>query len=108
MRSFSAPRRQPFCEEFRVRAHTDERGQYEFMSILPARYNNGGQLRPRHIHFRVHGAQHEELVTQLYFADDAFIAADPWASRADAGRIIPLVENEGVLQGDFDLFLQPV
>ena len=94
--------------KFRGRMNTDELGQYEFMSILPARYGNGGQLRPRHIHFRVQGAQHEELVTQLYFADDEFIASDPWASRADAGRIIPLVENEGVLQGDFDLFLQPV
>ncbi len=57
---------------------------------------------------RVQGAQHKELVTQLYFADDEFIAADPWASRADAGRIIPLVEAEGVLQGNFNLFLQPV
>ncbi len=77
--------------KFRGRMTTDEQGQYEFMSILPARYDNGGQLRPRHIHFRVQTAQHEGLVTQLYFAGDEFIAADPWASRADAGRIIQLV-----------------
>lgn len=93
--------------KFRGRMSTDEEGQYEFMSILPARYDNGGQLRPRHIHFRVQTEQHEALVTQLYFAGDEFIASDPWASRADAGRIIQLTEQEEVLQGAFDIYLQP-
>lgn len=91
--------------KFRGRMTTDEQGNYAFMSILPARYDNGGQLRPRHIHYRVQAEQHEALVTQLYFEGDEFIAADPWASRANPDRIVRLEEAEGVLTGTFVIYL---
>ena len=91
--------------KFRGRMTTDEQGNYAFMSILPARYDNGGQLRPRHIHYRVQAEQHEALVTQLYFEGDEFIAADPWASRANPDRIVRLEEAEGVLTGTFVIHL---
>lgn len=93
--------------KFRGRIVTDESGNYEFMSILPAPYDNGGQYRPRHIHYRVQAEQYQELVTQLYFEGDEYIANDPWASKAESGRIIPLKEEEeGILKGSFDINLQ--
>ena len=93
--------------KFRGRINTDAQGYYEFMSILPARYDNGGQLRPRHIHYRVQAPQHEELITQLYFEGDEYISADPWAREADPGRIIPLHDQEEVLEGEFVIYLRP-
>ncbi len=94
--------------KFRGRITADEHGDYAFMSILPAAYDNGGQYRPKHIHYLVAAEQHESLITQLYFEGDKYIAQDPWASKAEAGRIIPLTETEGVLQGSFHIYLQPV
>lgn len=94
--------------KFRGRIETDDNGFYQFMSILPAPYDNGGRFRPRHVHYRVVAGQHESLITQLYFEGDEYIAADPWASRAEAGRIIALAEDQEVLQGTFNIFLAAV
>ena len=93
--------------KFRGRIQTDEQGRYEFMSILPAPYDNGGQFRPRHIHYLVQAQGHEELITQLYFEKDEFIKNDPWASQAEEGRIISLTEKE-TLEGTFNIYLKPV
>ncbi|MEX0609061.1 MAG: hypothetical protein WD016_05490 [Balneolaceae bacterium] len=92
--------------KYRGRILTNDVGEYEFMSILPGRYLNGNQLRPRHIHFMVKAENHMDLVTQLYFEGDEYIEPDPWASEAEAERIIELVEVEGVLTGTFDIKLQ--
>lgn len=92
--------------KFRGRIATDEHGKYKFISILPAPYDNGGQFRPRHIHYRILADQHQELVTQLYFEGDEFIANDPWASQAEPERIITLRKEEGVLRGVFDIHLR--
>lgn len=91
--------------KFRGRIMTKEDGSYSFLSILPAPYKNGDQFRPKHIHFRVWADQHEELITQLYFEGDEFIADDPWARNADEDRIIKLEEKDGVLSGIFNIFL---
>lgn len=91
--------------KFRGRIETDTQGHYEFMSILPAPYDNGGQFRPRHIHYRVHAEGHEELITQLYFQGDEYIENDPWASNAEEGRIISLTEKV-VLEGTFNIYLK--
>ncbi|MEZ4740501.1 MAG: FlgD immunoglobulin-like domain containing protein [Flavobacteriales bacterium] len=93
--------------ELRGRMTTDENGQYAFETIMPGPYLNGAQYRPRHIHYKVSKPGFPTLVTQLYFEGDEYIAADPWASQADAvDRIIPLNaigggQNEGV----FDIVL---
>lgn len=92
--------------KFRGRIKTDEDGYYQFMSILPAPYDNGGQFRPRHIHYRVVAEKHRNLVSQLYFDGDEYIANDPWASKAEPGRIIALQEEEDVLTGSFDIYLE--
>jgi len=87
--------------------YTDANGLYAFESIVPGPYLNGNQYRPKHIHFKVTAPGFPDLVTQLYFEGDPFIAADPWASQADAvERIIPLVPiGENAVEGQFDIVL---
>lgn len=79
--------------EFRYRGkfQTGADGAYEFRSVVPGWYLNGAQYRPAHIHFRVTRPGYTELITQLYFEGDPYIAADPWASDPDAAmRIVPV------------------
>lgn len=87
--------------------YSDANGLYAFESIVPGAYLNGAQYRPKHIHFKVTKPGFPELVTQLYFAGDPYIAADPWASQPDAVlRIIPLATiDEDALEGQFDIVL---
>lgn len=89
--------------------YTAINGSYSFNSIQPGWYLNGAQYRPRHIHYKVSAPGYATLTTQLYFSGDPYIAADPWASQpAAALRIIPLVNNSGTLEGQFDIWLDDV
>ena len=101
---------------FRLRGMmlTDQRGKYEFETIVPGRYpiptnlpgleKYAGLTRPAHIHFRVSESLHVPLTTQLYFKDDPFIAKDPWARRKPSSAIS--LEQEGkFLRGAFDIVL---
>ncbi len=94
---------------FNLRAtfSSDANGQYAFETIMPGAYLNGSQYRPKHIHFRVNKPAFPELITQLYFEGDPYIAADPWASQPDAAlRIIPLnALGGGAQEGVFDIVL---
>ena len=93
--------------KLRATFHSDANGFYAFESILPGPYLNGAQFRPSHIHFRVNKPGFPELITQLYFAGDPYIAQDPWASQPDAAeRIIPLNPlGGGQQEGLFDIVL---
>ena len=82
---------------------TDAHGAYQFETILPGRYLNGSQYRPRHIHFRVSSPGHESLVTQLYFDRDPFLASDPFA---DPSLVIPLSQGEDGYSGQFEIALR--
>ena len=96
-------------QAFNLRAtfSSDANGQYAFETIMPGAYLNGSQYRPKHIHFRVNKPAFPELITQLYFEGDPYIAADPWASQPDAvQRIIPLnALGGGAQEGVFDIVL---
>lgn len=93
---------------------TDERGNYEFETIMPGRYaippnlpgleKYAGLTRPAHIHFRVSESFHIPLTTQLYFKDDPYIAKDPWASRRPT-LAISMKQDGKSLRGNFDLVL---
>ncbi len=87
--------------------YSDENGLYAFESIVPGAYLNGSQYRPKHIHYKVTKPGFPDLVTQLYFEGDPYIAADPWASQADAAlRIIPLASiGDEAMEGQFDIVL---
>ena len=57
---------------------TDAAGRYRFKTIKPAAYPAGpNRMRPAHIHFQVSGRQ-DKIVTQMYFEDDPYNAADPF------------------------------
>lgn len=92
--------------EFKYRGaqYTDALGQYEFISIHAGPYLNGSQYRPSHIHFRVTAPGISELITQLYFVGDPYIAADPWASQPNAAlRIVPINNISGTDTAIFDI-----
>jgi len=78
--------------------------------VVPAAYPAGpGRMRPPHIHFKVIG-QREQLVTQMYFADQEWNDRDPWlqsARRKDA-LIVTLRDapgEPGAKQTSFDIVL---
>lgn len=90
--------------EYRASLYSDALGQYEFTSIHAGPYLNGSQYRPSHIHFRVTAPGIAELITQLYFVGDPYIAADPWASDPDAAlRIVPINNVSGTDTAIFDI-----
>uniref|UniRef100_UPI002869D292 protocatechuate 3,4-dioxygenase subunit beta n=1 Tax=Deinococcus sp. TaxID=47478 RepID=UPI002869D292 len=64
-----------------ARLLTDERGEYELISIRPGAYpwrNHLNAWRPAHIHFSVFGTNFtERLVSQMYFPGDPLMAFDP-------------------------------
>ena len=93
---------------------TDQKGNYEFETIMPGRYpippnlpgleKYAGMTRPAHIHFRVSESLHIPLTTQLYFKDDPYIAKDPWAYRKPS-LAIGLKQDGKFLHGAFDIVL---
>lgn len=91
---------------YRGRVQTDSTGAYAFTAVKPGWYLNGSQFRPSHIHFRVTAPGFTELITQLYFEGDPYIAADPWASSSAAQmRIIPIVDVNGTDTVHFNIAL---
>lgn len=78
---------------FRGQFRTGADGQYAFSTIVPGRYLNGNTYRPSHIHFRITAPGYPELVSQVYFKDDPYLAADPWASKPAAKLRILTLEN---------------
>ncbi len=62
----------------RGQLRTDGNGQFRLTTIHPGRYRAGGQVRPSHIHVKVHGNGHPPLTTQLYFPGDPHNESDPW------------------------------
>lgn len=93
----------------RGRQLTNENGGYEFQTIVPGRYLNGGTFRPAHIHFRVTAPGYKELVSQIYFKDDPFIESDPWASAPEAElRILTIGEVKDCDAVRFDVYLEKI
>lgn len=98
----------PSEDDYKLRGiiRTGSDGAFALETIKPGHYLNGPQFRPSHIHLIVRHPGIEELVTQLYFEGDPYIAIDAAASRPEAaGRIIPLEERTDGLHGIFDLVL---
>ena len=57
---------------------TDSEGQYDFTTLRPGWYLNGGSYRPAHVHVKIWVEDEERLTTQLYFEGDPFNDDDPW------------------------------
>ena len=79
---------------YRGTTYTDESGNYSFRTILPVPYDVGnGNIRPAHFHMMITATGYQPLVTQLYFAGDAHIATDAYASTKQAKSRILDISN---------------
>ena len=72
--------------EYRGQMNTDADGRYQFHTLKPGWYMNGGPYsgtyRPSHIHIKIWIDGVEKLTTQLYFKGDPLLEDDPWAKRS--------------------------
>jgi protocatechuate 3,4-dioxygenase beta subunit len=85
-------------------------GFYNFETILPGKYLNGSTFRPSHIHVKVTTPGFATFTTQLYFEGDTSITSDAAASITSGSfdatdRIISLVDNNGILEGTWDVIV---
>jgi len=79
---------------FRGAAKTDKDGKYAFKTIVPIPYKDGDGWRPAHIHFRISSADHQDLITQIYFKGDPHIIEDTAAaSPQSVNRILEIKKN---------------
>jgi protocatechuate 3,4-dioxygenase beta subunit len=89
--------------KLRGRMKTNDKGEYEYTTIVPGRYLNGATYRPAHIHYKVSEPNHQELTTQLYFKGDPYIAKDPFVH---ASLVINLTAHNKGKKGQFDIVLK--
>jgi len=74
---------------YRAKTFCDEKGNYEFHTVLPVPYGVGdGSTRPAHFHLLISAKGYQSLVTQLYFNGDKHISEDNWANSSQAKRRI--------------------
>lgn len=79
---------------FRGAVKTGKDGKYQFRTIIPVPYKDGETWRPAHIHFRISSADHQDLITQIYFKGDPHIEKDPAAASSMAvKRILDIKKN---------------
>ena len=91
------------------KARTDDAGYYAFRTIKPAGYGQGSFRRTPHIHFKVNKQGFDELVTQMYFADELQNKKDVFYNNAArTGSISVQFESveRGWLVGNFNLILE--
>jgi protocatechuate 3,4-dioxygenase beta subunit len=91
---------------------SDADGKFAFDTIKPGVYLNGSTYRPSHIHFRIRSPQGAaspvDVVTQLYFQGDPYIAGDYGADEPNAKpRTIALAraDAQSPFQGVFNITL---
>jgi protocatechuate 3,4-dioxygenase beta subunit len=97
---------------------TDERGEYEFRTILPVSYpipNDGpaGQLlqglgrhpfRPAHVHFMISAPRHRKLVTHLFLKGDKYLESDAVFGVKPSLIVLPVMQD-GILTVIYDFGL---
>ncbi|NAY91277.1 hypothetical protein GTQ34_05030 [Muricauda sp. JGD-17] len=94
---------------FRGRLRTDDNGFYEYKTLLPKGYRDGGLDRPKHIHYKVRAEGYQELTTQLYFAGDEKLKSDFFVirNRGMKRAMTPTTNEKGELKVTFNLAIKP-
>jgi protocatechuate 3,4-dioxygenase beta subunit len=99
---------------YRGRIFSDADGNYDFECLRPGNYFDSGWnlWRPAHLHIKVEASGYEELVTQLYFDDDAQnshdIPGDDFFQPELALQLAPAIPKSGVTQvGIYNFVLVP-
>lgn len=82
---------------YRARTFCDDKGNYEFKTIIPVPYDaGGGNFRPAHYHMLISAEGYQALVTQLYFTGDKHLSGDTAASSPAAkNRILDVKDGSG-------------
>jgi catechol 1,2-dioxygenase len=70
---------------------TDSRGFYQYQTIMPGRYDDGG-YRPAHVHFKITAKDYGVFVTQQYFKNDHFLGDNDSCKRCMSGH--PSLQTE--------------
>ncbi|HYP54071.1 MAG TPA: hypothetical protein VEQ42_11055 [Pyrinomonadaceae bacterium] len=100
------PGLKPGSFHLRGRVRTGADGRYEFQTVLPGEYTDGGVTRARHIHFRVSAPGHAPLVTECYFDGEARNSTDPLVRPPLVIRLADFRRDKRKhLGGTFDLVL---
>lgn len=92
----------------RGRLRTDADGRYEFHTVLPGQYTDGGVARASHIHFRISAPGHAPLITECYFEGDTRNQTDPLVRPPLVVRLAdstPARQTHRSLRASFDLVL---
>jgi len=74
---------------------SDKNGNYSFKTIVPVPYKaTPTNWRPAHIHLRVSSQDHQDLITQIYFKGDPYLATDISSSSPKSiSRILDIGKN---------------
>jgi len=94
---------------YRASAKTSSDGKYHFKTIMPVPYAAGQTLtRPAHIHMRISANGVQDLITQVYFKGDKYIAGDISAKDPSAlNRILDMTKNaKNEISVKFDVYLK--
>lgn len=80
---------------YRGAVKTGADGKYTFKTIVPVPYKiSDTSWRPAHIHLRISSGEYQDLITQLYFKGDPYIAKDASASSPTSlSRILTTKKN---------------
>lgn len=65
---------------YRASQKISANGKYHFITTKPVPYpieENSTSFRPAHIHMRISAIGQQDLVTQIYFSGDPYLASDP-------------------------------
>lgn len=65
---------------YRARQKTNGNGRYHFITTLPVPEpvpERDNVFRPAHIHLRISSKGQQDLITQIYFQGDPYLASDP-------------------------------
>lgn len=95
--------------KFRGAWKTGSDGKYKFETIVPIPYKiSETAWRPAHVHFRVSSADHQDLITQIYFKGDPHLEEDASAASAESqSRILDIQKNKaGAHSVKFDIRMQ--
>lgn len=92
---------------FRGALKTGGDGTYQIKTIVPVPYKDGEDWRPAHIHMRISSADHQDLITQIYFKGNPYITEDPAsASPQSINRILEIEKDaSGQKRVKFDVVM---
>ncbi len=92
---------------YRGAIKTDKTGKYYFKTAIPVPYKDGDDWRPAHIHMRISSANHQDLITQVYFKGDPHIAKDASASSLQSTRRILEIKKKSSSESEvnFDIVM---